>query len=69
MQFSNKQILEISEGGFFGEGNAQLPRSLMLMIDEIESISNKGGKFNKVQLEANLKILPDHWFFREPFLC
>jgi 3-hydroxyacyl-[acyl-carrier protein] dehydratase / trans-2-decenoyl-[acyl-carrier protein] isomerase len=63
MQFSNKEILKMSEGGFFGEGNAQLPSSLMLMIDEIESISGEGGKFNKGQLEASLKILPDHWFF------
>lgn len=63
MKFTNKEIIEISKGGYFGEGNAQLPSSLMLMIDEIESISTKGGKYNKGQLDADLTILPDHWFF------
>jgi len=63
MQFSNKEIIEISEGSFFGEGNAQLPSALMLMIDQIERIDTDGGKFKKGQLDASLKILPDHWFF------
>lgn len=63
MQYSNIEILEMAEGGFFGEGNAQLPNSLMLMIDEISDISKDGGKFKKGQLEANLLILPEHWFF------
>lgn len=54
----------MAEGGFFGEGNAQLPNSLMLMIDEIDDISKDGGKFEKGQLSANLNILPEHWFFK-----
>jgi 3-hydroxyacyl-[acyl-carrier protein] dehydratase/trans-2-decenoyl-[acyl-carrier protein] isomerase len=64
MQYSNAEILEMAEGGFFGDGNAQLPSSLMLMIDQICNISNDGGKFGKGQLEANLKIHPEHWFFK-----
>jgi len=63
MQFSNSQILEMSSGTFFGSGNAQLPSSLMLMIDEITYIAETGGTFNKGQLDANLRINPDHWFF------
>lgn len=63
MQFSNAQILEISNGRFFGEGNAQLPNSLMLMIDEISHIANRGGRFDRGQIDANLQIHPDHWFF------
>lgn len=63
MRFSNKEIIKMSEGGFFGEGNAQLPSSLMLMIDEIEDITTKGGRYNKGRLNANFRILPDHWFF------
>lgn len=63
MQFSNQQVIEMSKGKFFGKGNAQLPSSLMLMIDEISHISKEGGKYNKGELEAGLKILPDHWFF------
>jgi len=63
MQYSKSAILKMAEGGFFGKGNAQLPNSLMLMIDEINHISNDGGKFEKGQLSASLQILPEHWFF------
>lgn len=63
MRFSKQEVIKISNGGFFGEGNAQLPSSLMLMIDEINNISTEGGKYNKGGLDAVLKILPDHWFF------
>lgn len=61
--FSNFQILAIAAGGFFGEGNAQLPNGKMLMIDRITRIGSTGGQFGKGQLEADLKIDPDHWFF------
>jgi len=63
MQFSKTEILAMSQGNFFGQGNAQLPSAQMLMIDEINHISNTGGNFNKGQLDANLKIDPNHWFF------
>lgn len=63
MQFSNENILDMANGGFFGIGNAQLPNSLMLMIDEISHISDVGGNYDKGQLDANLLIKPDHWFF------
>ncbi|KPJ87741.1 MAG: 3-hydroxydecanoyl-ACP dehydratase, partial [Gammaproteobacteria bacterium SG8_11] len=63
MQFSHEQVLAMSNGGFFGHGNAQLPSSLMLMIDEITHISRSGGRFAKGQVDANLRIHPDHWFF------
>jgi len=63
MQFSKSQILAMSEGSFFGQGNAQLPSSLMLMIDYISHISDKGGQFDKGELDAGLQIKPDHWFF------
>jgi len=63
MQYSNAQIIAMSEGDFFGEGNTQLPSSFMLMIDEIHNINDKGGRFDKGQLDASLRIRPDHWFF------
>ena len=63
MRFSKQEVLAISEGGFFGQGNAQLPSAQMLMIDEINHITGNGGRFNKGQLQASLSILPDHWFF------
>lgn len=63
MHYSKSDILAMSDGSFFGQGNAQLPSSQMLMIDEINHIDNSGGRFGKGQLIANLKIQPDHWFF------
>lgn len=63
MQFSHAQILAMSDGNFFGHGNAQLPNSLMLMIDQINHIADTGGLYDKGQLDAELQILPDHWFF------
>jgi len=62
-KFSNPQVIAMSNGGFFGEGNAQLPSSSMLMFDQINHISNTGGLFGKGQLTADLQIKPDHWFF------
>lgn len=64
MEFSHSQILAMAEGNFFGEGNAQLPNTLMLMIDRISRITDTGGRFNKGQLDADLRIRPDHWFFK-----
>jgi len=63
MRFSNTEILEMTKGKFFGKGNAQLPNSFMLMIDEITNITNNGGNYDKGQLDANLKIQSEHWFF------
>lgn len=63
MTFSNADIIAMSKGHFFGEGNAQLPSDQMLMIDEISHIDDKGGKYNKGLLKASLAIRPDHWFF------
>jgi len=63
MQYTKSQILAMANGDFFGDGNAQLPSSLMLMIDEISHISNLGGDYNKGQLDAGFQIQPDHWFF------
>lgn len=62
MQFSKKDIIAMSEGGFFGTGNAQLPRDNMLMIDEIHHISQEGGLFNRGTLKASFNIQPNHWF-------
>ena len=63
MQFSNEQILQMSNGHFFGKGNAQLPSSFMLMIDNINHINANEGSYAKGFLEAQLLIKPDHWFF------
>ena len=63
MHYTNSQILAMSKGEFFGVGNAQLPSSLMLMIDEISHIDDDGGQYGRGRLDANLRIHTDHWFF------
>lgn len=63
MRFSKSDILGMTQGHFFGAGNAQLPSDRMLMIDEISNITDDGGKYDKGQLHANLRIHPNHWFF------
>lgn len=63
MKFSKTQVLAMTEGGYFGRGNAQLPNGLMLMIDEINRIAGTGGRFGRGEVEASLAITPDHWFF------
>jgi len=63
MQFSKQDIIAMSEGGFFGEGNAQFTSDTMLMIDDISHITCDGGRYGKGQLDASLNILADHWFF------
>ncbi|MCV2401742.1 bifunctional 3-hydroxydecanoyl-ACP dehydratase/trans-2-decenoyl-ACP isomerase [Marinomonas sp. C2222] len=63
MMFSNADVLAMSEGNFFGTGNAQLPSDQMLMIDEITHLDLEGGQYGKGLLEANFKIHPNHWFF------
>ncbi len=63
MQYSQRQVVAMSSGVFFGEGNAQLPSAEMLMIDEISHITASGGHFDRGIIEASLNIRPDHWFF------
>ena len=63
MKFSKDAIFALSQGNYFGEGNAQLPSDNMLMIDEIDQISKEGGAFERGYLSANFKINPNHWFF------
>ena len=63
MQYSNTEILEMSEGGFFGTGNAQLPNAQILMIDRITHIDECGGLYQRGLLKADLRIDPQNWFF------
>jgi 3-hydroxyacyl-[acyl-carrier protein] dehydratase/trans-2-decenoyl-[acyl-carrier protein] isomerase len=47
----------------FGPGNAQLPLPPMLMFDRITQINDKGGKYGKGEVVAELDVKPDLWFF------
>jgi len=61
--YTKDELLQSSEGGYFGPGNAQLPAPPMLMMDRITEISLDGGKFGKGHVVGELDIKPDLWFF------
>jgi len=61
--YSYEDLLTCSRGELFGPGNAQLPAPNMLMLDRITHISADGGAYGKGELQAELDIRPDLWFF------
>ena len=61
--YSYEDLLTCSRGELFGAGNAQLPAPNMLMLDRITNISDTGGANNKGQIQAELDIKPELWFF------
>ncbi len=62
--FSYEDLLRCAHGEMFGEGNAQLPSPQMLMLDRITRISETGGAYGKGEIQAELDIRPDLWFFQ-----
>ena len=66
--FGYDDLITCANGGLFGPGNAQLPAPPMLMFDRITSISATGGVHGKGELDAELDIQPDLWFFGCHFL-
>lgn len=61
--FNYEELLTCGEGLLFGEGNAQLPLPPMLMVDRITQITEKGGRYGKGNVTAELDINPELWFF------
>ena len=61
--YKHEELIECAKGNMFGEGNAQLPNTGMLMFDEIIEISARGGKYDKGFIDASLNITSDLWFF------
>jgi len=62
-QFSYQELLQCARGELFGAGNAQLPAPPMLMFDRITEVNERGGRYGKGQIVAELDIRPDLWFF------
>jgi len=50
-------------GELFGPATAKLPTGNMLMFDRIIQINDDGGTHGKGQIDAELDIRPDLWFF------
>jgi len=61
--FNRDELLSCGRGEMFGPGNAQLPIPNMLMMDRINLISEQGGAFGKGEMQAELDIDPELWFF------
>ena len=61
--YSKEELILCSERKLFGPDCASLPADNMLMVDRITSITADGGEYGKGQLEAELDIRPDLWFF------
>ena len=61
--YTYEELLQCSRGELFGPGNAQLPAPNMLMCDRITNIAETGGSYGKGEVQAELDINPDLWFF------
>ncbi len=66
--FDLQGLLQCARGELFGPGNPQLPLPPMLMIDRITRITENGGANGKGEVEAELDIQPDLWFFKCHFM-
>lgn len=61
--YTNEEVLNCGEGLLFGLDAARLPTPNMLMLDRITHISDEGGTFGRGEVNAELDIKPDMWFF------
>jgi 3-hydroxyacyl-[acyl-carrier protein] dehydratase/trans-2-decenoyl-[acyl-carrier protein] isomerase len=66
--FDMQSLLACARGELFGPGNPQLPLPPMLMFDRIVKISEIGGAANKGEMEAELDVNPNLWFFKCHFV-
>jgi len=57
-------LLACARGELFGPGNARLPLPPMLMFDRITKITETGGANGKGEIEAELDVNPNLWFFK-----
>jgi len=61
--FTKEDLLKIANGDIFGIKNGKLPKPPMLMLDRILKISDKGGKFGKGFIHAEMDVDQEQWFF------
>lgn len=66
--YSREELLACARGELFEPDSARLPLPDMLMTDRITLITNEGGKYGKGEIQAELDIDPDLWFFKCHFL-
>jgi 3-hydroxyacyl-[acyl-carrier protein] dehydratase/trans-2-decenoyl-[acyl-carrier protein] isomerase len=61
--FDRDQLIASGEGRLFEGSQARLPLPPMLMFDRITRIADEGGAHGNGEIEAELDIRPDLWFF------
>lgn len=61
--FDRDQLIASGEGRLFEGSQARLPLPPMLMFDRITRITDEGGAHGLGEIEAELDIRPDLWFF------
>lgn len=61
--FDRDQLIASGEGRLFEGSQARLPLPPMLMFDRITRITDEGGAHGQGEIEAELDIHPDLWFF------
>lgn len=65
--FDRDQLIASGEGRLFEGSEARLPLPPMLMFDRITRITAEGGAHGQGEIEAELDIRPDLWFFASHF--
>jgi 3-hydroxyacyl-[acyl-carrier protein] dehydratase / trans-2-decenoyl-[acyl-carrier protein] isomerase len=63
-EYSREELLQCARGELFDPDSAKLPLPDMLMTDRITHISNTGGKHGRGEIQAELDIHPEMWFFK-----
>ena len=61
--FNYEELIDCAKGKLAGVDFPKLPLPPMLMFDEITSIKETGGAYNKGTAHAQFEITPDKWFF------
>ena len=61
--FNYQELIDGAKGKLAGVDFPKLPLPPMLMFDEVTSIKETGGAYNKGTAHAQFKITPDKWFF------
>ena len=61
--FNYQELIDCAKGKLAGVDFPKLPLPPMLMFDEVTSIKETGGVYNKGTAHAQFKITPDKWFF------
>ena len=62
--YNKDELIASGHGQLFAPGIARLPLPQMLMMDRITHISADSGRYGKGQVQAELDINPDLWFFK-----